>query len=54
MRSGRCWKVKKIKLLTSTGGNWGRKDITWKMSDIIKMIFPNLRKVKIRKQTMRW
>ena len=33
---------------------WGRKDITWKMSDIIKMIFPNLGKVKIRKRTMRW
>ena len=39
MGSGRCRKVKKIKMLTSTGGNLGKKRYYLKMSNIIKMIF---------------
>ena len=41
-----CWQVQ--------AEIYGRKVITWKMSNIVKMIFPNQGKVKIRKRTMRW
>ena len=47
-------RLKRLSCLQEQAEVWGRKDITWKMSNIIKMIFPSLGKVKIRKQTIRW